>query len=145
MMRILAATDGSEAAMRAVEFAARLACGVGGELKIVNAVSVPEPPRELLAALSRQGRMSVEAVLGEQSEETLKIARQRASDLGVPGARSESRTGDAATTIIDLARLDHADVIVLGKRGLGRLSGLFLGSVSQKVVSHALCTVIVVP
>ena len=144
-MCIVVATDGSEAAMRAVEFAARLASCFGGELKIVNAVSVPEPPQEQLAAFSRQGRMSVKAFLGEQSEETLKIARQRANELGVPGARSESRTGDAATAIIDIACRDQADVIVLGKRGLGRLSGLLLGSVSQKVVGLAPCTVIVVP
>jgi nucleotide-binding universal stress UspA family protein len=70
---------------------------------------------------------------------------ERVHALGIPGARSESRTGDAATAIIDIACIDQTDVIVLGKRGLGRLSGLLLGSVSQKVVSLAPCAVFVVP
>ncbi len=39
----------------------------------------------------------------------------------------------------------HADTIVVGKRGLGTLTGLLVGSVTQKLVSLAPCTVIVVP
>ena len=54
---------------------------------------------------------------------------------------------DPAEAIIEAARREHADAIIVGRRGRGRgqLAGLLLGSVSQKVVSLAPCTVIVVP
>jgi len=52
---------------------------------------------------------------------------------------------DPAEAIIEAARREHADAIIVGRRGRGQLAGLLLGSVSQKVVSLAPCTVIVVP
>jgi len=145
MMRILVATDGSDAASRAVEFAARLASGLGGSLKIVTVVGGYDLPREQVGAFSRQEHAASDAFLSDLSERTLAMAKRRATDLGVSDVQSESQSGDVATSVIDIARRDGADVIVLGKRGLGRLTGLLLGSVSQKLVSLAPCAVIVVP
>lgn len=47
--------------------------------------------------------------------------------------------------IIEAAERGNADAIVIGRRGRGRLAGLLLGSVSQKVVTLAPCPVVVVP
>ena len=55
------------------------------------------------------------------------------------------RTGPVAETIIEIAREEGADAIVVGKRGHGRVAGLLLGSVSQKVVCEAFCPVVVAP
>jgi nucleotide-binding universal stress UspA family protein len=57
----------------------------------------------------------------------------------------ESCTGDTAPTIIDIAREKGIDAIVVGRRGVGQLAGLLLGSVSQKLASLAPLPVIVVP
>jgi nucleotide-binding universal stress UspA family protein len=57
----------------------------------------------------------------------------------------ESRVGDVAPTIIDIAKEKQADAIVAGKRGTGRVAGLLLGSVSQKLVSLAPLPVTIVP
>lgn len=59
----------------------------------------------------------------------------------------EVRTGwgDPAEVIIEMVRREKVDTIVVGRRGHGRLAGLLLGSVSQKLVSLAPCTVVVVP
>jgi nucleotide-binding universal stress UspA family protein len=73
------------------------------------------------------------------------MAKQRATELGVSDIQLESQKGEASRWIVEIARRDRDDVIVLGKRGLGRVSGLLLGSVSQEVVSIASCAVIVVP
>ena len=88
-------------------------------------------------------------VLKAFSEETLRTARQRAEVLGVTDVQSEScsesQVSEIAELIIDAARRDNVDMIILGKRGRGRVSGLLLGSVSQQVVSVATCPVVVVP
>ena len=52
---------------------------------------------------------------------------------------------DPAEAIIEAARVGQADTIVIGRRGRGRLAGLLLGSVSQKVASLAPCIVTIVP
>jgi len=57
----------------------------------------------------------------------------------------ESRTGDIAETLIEIAREKEVDAIIVSKRGAGRLSGLLLGSISQKLVSLAPLPVTVVP
>jgi nucleotide-binding universal stress UspA family protein len=72
-------------------------------------------------------------------------AKDRARRLGVSAVEVQTGWGDAAEQIIEIARRKNADAVVLGRRGRGRLAGLLLGSVSQKVVSLAPCTVVVVP
>lgn len=148
-MRILVATDGSDAANRTVDFAARLTRGLSGQLRIVNVVSLRDIPLEQLEEYSRLGRVTHSEAMTAESRERLKSARLRVEAFGIPDVPFEStmelREGTVAETIIDAARRDDADIIVLGKRGLGRLSGLVLGSVSQRVVELAPCAVIVVP
>lgn len=62
------------------------------------------------------------------------------------GCAVDSVTADAgaAETVLETARAESADLIVIGSRGLGRLSGLVLGSVSQKVLHDASCACLVV-
>ena len=71
--------------------------------------------------------------------------RELVEQYGGPTAHIESRNGDVAQTIIEIAKEKRADAIVMGKRGHGTLAGLLIGSVTQKLVSLAPCTVIVVP
>jgi len=148
-MRILAATDGSESANRAVELAARLTKELNGRLKIIHIVNERDVNPDQLSDYALSEHSTSAEVLNAFSEEKLKIARQRAEALGVSDVQSASllelEAGAVAETIIDAASRDESDLIVLGKRGLGRLSGLIVGSVSQKVVCVAPCAVIVVP
>jgi nucleotide-binding universal stress UspA family protein len=57
---------------------------------------------------------------------------------------AEPSVGDPAQEIITVAQDRQADLIVVGSRGRGRLAGLLLGSVAQKVISLAHCPVVVV-
>jgi len=142
MRRIMVATDGSDGADRAVDVAAELAKAVAGSLLIVNVGGdMPGDEMKRLAHAEKDIGDALEA----RTRQILRDARERAQRLGAPGVQVQSGWGDASEVIIEIAEAQRVDTIVVGRRGRGRLAGLLLGSVSQKLVSLAPCVVIVVP
>jgi nucleotide-binding universal stress UspA family protein len=144
MKCVLVATDGSKSANRAVDYAAELAKVYGANLLIVNIIGGYDLPEKLFRTFTRAQQVWLEQEFESLSAEILKIARERARALGVT-VQLESRAGDAAQTIIELAQEKGVILIVVGKRGTGRIAGLLLGSVSQKLISLAPMPVTVVP
>jgi nucleotide-binding universal stress UspA family protein len=142
MRHIMVATDGSSGGDQAVDLAAELTKAVGGTLSIVTVAEILSG--EELRRLDRTVGRTADA-LESLSAQILVDARERAERLGVSNIHTRTWTGDPATAIIEAAKHEKADAIVVGRRGHGRLAGLLLGSVSQKLVSLAPCTVIVVP
>jgi len=69
----------------------------------------------------------------------------RAKRLGISKVKVHVGWRDPAGIILETAQREKADVIVIGRRGRGRLVGLLLGSVSQKIASLAPCIVMIVP
>ena len=59
-------------------------------------------------------------------------------------ARKHVKSGHVAKCILELAEEEKADLIIMGSRGLGLLKGVFIGSVSQKVVEESKIPVMVV-
>jgi nucleotide-binding universal stress UspA family protein len=143
MKRILVATDGSEGAEHAVDYAARWAKDQDADLLIVNIIG--GLPDRLLRSFTHAQHAWLDELLQSLAAETLAKARDRARSLGVATILLESRTGEVSQTIIDIAQEKEADAIVVGRRGAGRIAGLLLGSVSQKLVSLAPLPVIVIP
>ena len=78
--------------------------------------------------------------------EGLNILRCFAKKATAAGVKTEFSqiTGHPSSTICDFAQFCHADVIVIGRRGYSGLQEMFLGSVSNYVVHHAPCSVLVV-
>ena len=142
MRRIMVATDGSEGAIRAIDVAASIVKDLGGELRIltVGGNLSGEGMRQLARAERDLG-----AALDSISSQILIQAKERARRIGVEATKVEVAWGDEAEALIETARRDQVDAIVVGRRGRGQLAGLLLGSVSQKVASLAPCIVIVVP
>ena len=64
-------------------------------------------------------------------------AELSARQKGVGNLETLVEVGDPASVIVNMARTRNADLIVLGRRGLGTLTGLLLGSVSHKVIQLA--------
>jgi len=145
MTSILVATDGSEGADRAIDYASQRAKVESAELVIVNIVGGYDLPEGAMRALTRTQHAWLDESLTAVSAETLVKARERARSAGADVVKLESRSGNVAQSIIEIAEEHKADAIVVGKRGAGRISQLLLGSVSQKVVSLAPVPVIVVP
>lgn len=154
MRCIVVATDGSEIADRAVDFAAELARLAGAELVVTHAISAatgtlagPRPvfPAADLRVPTKVEIAAVPEALADAASDILASAKARAEAKGAPRVATESRAGDPAEIVVAVAGERKADAIVLGKRGRGRLAGMLLGSVSQKVTMAARCAVIVVP
>ena len=142
MSVILAATDGSEGATRAVEAAAGLARASGAKLLIMTVGH--DLSTEQVAQSKRQG-IAPGDLLERYSRQTLSTARACAERAGATDIDVIDCMGEAARAILDLAAAERADMVVVGRRGRGRLAGLVLGSVSQKLVASAPCAVVVVP
>ena len=145
MKRILVATDGSEAADRAVEYAARLAKGKDADLIIVNVVGGYGLPDSLFSRFTNAEQAWLKELLESLSAELLTKARERARSVGAGTIQIESRAGPVAVAIMDVAREKQADVIIVGKRGAGPIARLLIGSVSQKLVNLSTLPVIVIP
>lgn len=143
MKRILVATDGSEGAGHAVDYAARWAKSAGSKLLIVNIIG--NLPERLLRSFTHAQHAWLDELLGSLSAEILARARERALSAGVGAIELDSRSGETAPTIISIAQEKGAEAIVVGRRGVGQVTGLMLGSVSQKLVSLAPLPVTVVP
>ncbi|MEH1812797.1 MAG: universal stress protein [Nostoc sp.] len=79
----------------------------------------------------------------QQAQSLLQLYYQKAKILGIM-AEFSYQTGDPGANICDLARSWGADLIVLGRRGLKGFAELLAGSVSNHVVHHAPCSVLVV-
>jgi nucleotide-binding universal stress UspA family protein len=172
--RVLVALDGSDHASRAFDLAFALCSRFGADLIIVHVVSDQrlsdaerrlaevEFPTEITRNFdlqpfleARGGPQLMSQRLTEQAVETgrrfrfalgerlVYDAASRAKEQAV-AARTVVRAGDPASVILEVAKAEQADLIAMGRRGLGDLAGLLLGSVSHKVAHLADCACLTV-
>jgi len=133
--KILLATDGSKDAWLATKTAILLAMVTRSELHVVN-VGVVTPA--LLKPLD------VEPARAEQ--EARRVLDEEVNDIEKVGgtvAESYLRMGDAAQEIANLAEEQKVGLIAMGSRGRSRIKRALMGSVSDSVVRHAHCPVLV--
>jgi nucleotide-binding universal stress UspA family protein len=149
-MKILLATDGSEYATAAARSIAARPWPAGSEVRAISVAPIIAPLPEAIP-LSPSYYPSPEIVeIAQQethrrAEEALARARQALSVSAVRLVESEcSPVGDARGAILDEAENWGADLIVLGSLGHHGIKRFMLGSVSESVAMHALCSVEVV-
>jgi nucleotide-binding universal stress UspA family protein len=139
IQRILVATDGSPHARTAVEAAARLAGAFGAEVtllyvldpKLLGAPADQEAKRDLWRALEHAGRKA----LGQAARICQKVGVAHKTMLAV---------GRPAETIVKRARAGECDLVAVGRRGLGGVTRLLVGSVSDEVLRSAGSPVLIV-
>jgi nucleotide-binding universal stress UspA family protein len=144
--KILLATDGSENANLASSIAADLAKSTNSELHVVYVGHMPsifyESPGAIVLDPDLQSRMEEDAE--EAARTKLKEQVQKIREAGTEVAGVHTRVGFPDAEIVGLAERLSAGLIVLGSRGLGPLRRALMGSVSDSVVRHAHCPVLVV-
>jgi nucleotide-binding universal stress UspA family protein len=134
---IVFATDGSEYSERALAYARDLTKLHKAELYLVHVY-----PRvlDLLGTKEYDAIAELRIAAGNTIiEEAGKALEEAGIDY-----HTELLEGPMAEAIINVAETRGADLIIIGARGKSSLEGLLLGSVSQKVIYHADCPVLVV-
>ncbi|MBR2216288.1 MAG: universal stress protein [Selenomonadaceae bacterium] len=139
-LRILVPVDGSDCALRAVDMAAVLAEAMGGIIDLLY-VAYFDSDTDLEDEVSWLPDIATKPYRLE-GEEILAKARNRVPSQ-VP-TETHRRTGKPSEAILELAKELQVAIIAVGGRGLGVVSGFFLGSVSQAVMEEAECSVLVV-
>jgi nucleotide-binding universal stress UspA family protein len=152
---ILVAIDPSASSQRAFDTALDLAKALSAQLTLVHALdrSDPDSPREPYTAVNSYS-MELDALLRKDYEykwgefvkhydSLLKQMQERAEAVGVQAGylQPNGRPGPAICTI---AKTGKVDLIVVGSHGRTGLRQMFLGSVSNYVMHHAPCSVMVI-
>ena len=130
MQNILIATDGSEAAAGALEVAIELARDTGSKLQVLS-VRPPVP-----GGRAGAGPAILEVEERDGAQHISDAAALHARDAGID-ATAHVAHGDVVDSIASAATTLGADLVVVGSRGHGSLSGAVLGSVSHALVSRS--------
>jgi nucleotide-binding universal stress UspA family protein len=136
---IVVGTDGSESAARAVREAIDIAVRDGARLHVVTAYPDPAMFRERIASGATRVDVDLRDVAEGVGARVAREAEERSVDVN-----THAREGDPAEVILDVAKEQDADLIVVGSRGLSGVRRFLLGSVSAKVSEHAPCSVMIV-
>jgi nucleotide-binding universal stress UspA family protein len=173
LTKILCAIDGSDHAEKAAQWASVLAEKFGAELillfvaphrmappelrrmaeteHVVRPTTPAPPPVSPQPGLPSwspedlsQSAAASATIYQELGERLVEGARLRAADAGVAKVTGLVEDGDPAHRIVEIAQRESVDLIVMGRRGLGDLKGLLLGSVTHKVAQAARCACLTV-
>ena len=134
-MKMLVPVDGSQASLRAVEFAIHLCTSLPVSsivlVNIQNTMTIGVADAGILSPLEMDSAEEL-----RYATELLKEPLRSCKEAGV-NTSTRAATGPIADTIVRIAREEHADHIVMGTRGLGALRGMLLGSISTQVLQLA--------
>jgi nucleotide-binding universal stress UspA family protein len=147
--KVLVAIDGSEHGWKALDLAADMAEQQGARLIVLHVVPF-EPMAEALRAFAaaehvplaeEEARFRYARTLGDH---LTRSAEARVRGKGLTDVVARTVEGKPSGQILEVARSEGVDMIVMGSRGLSDARALFLGSVSHKVTNHAECTCVTV-
>ncbi|QBF33004.1 universal stress protein [Thalassococcus sp. S3] len=139
---IIVAVDGSDHAIHALGVACDLAKHYESDLHLVHT-----PELDTVALAVGSGAFSVppsDEKIAAAGKAVIEMATNAAKDQGVTPTNSFVGNGTPAQEVLSAAERTGADLIVAGRRGLGGVSSLLLGSTSQKIAQTAPCAVLTV-
>lgn len=141
---ILLCTDGSEHAAHAISSGLELV-GTDGPFVLTTVAHDPDPM--LVTGTGIAGGVMSAGAFEEQVKasraDSQALAESAAASLDVVDVEVQVLMGDAGSKICELAESLSARAIIIGSRGRGGLKRALLGSVSDHVVRHAPCPVII--
>ena len=137
MARIVVGVDSSEVSLKALRWALEEARLRGADVEMVHAFPRPE-----LVGMTMVVTLPSDEELREASEQVLAESLAKVGGPGDVTVTQHVGAGGPASVLVEHAK--DADLLVIGARGLGGFRGMLLGSVTQQVVAHAPCPVVVI-
>jgi nucleotide-binding universal stress UspA family protein len=142
---IVVGTDGSDSAAVAVRQAAELAQAGGGTLHIVHAYQPMNMGTVAMSAGSGGATIDVAGVNESIASNARTVCdRSRSIVDAALTCETHAEPGDPCDALISVAEQVHADLIVVGNRGMTGMKRFVLGSVPNKISHHAPCSVLIV-
>lgn len=135
-MKILVPVDGSAYSLKAVETACDLAKAQAPATIVLTAVAIQIPELEEGVYIAEKMKVQAEIALAK--------AREVAQGKGVTAEVILATGASPADEIVQVAKDQQADLIVIGSRGLAGKTRSFLGSTASQVVTYSPCSVLVV-
>jgi nucleotide-binding universal stress UspA family protein len=148
--KILVALDRSSQGEIVFQSALELAQKYSAELMLFYCLPIESPSMTSYANLYGEELIDVSQAIHEHLEKESQEVRQSLDEYSQKAAQKgvlaewDCKVGDAGHWICEVAGTWNADLIVIGRRGLRGLAEMFLGSVSNYVIHHARCSVLVV-
>jgi len=149
-IKLLLATDGSLDAQAAIDFVNAVELPSSSQVTVLHVMQKQVYETELALRMSRKDEEEfarlAEELFKARGREGAKLLKETRTALSLPNLHIDEQLvyGNAAAEILKSARNMQADLIVLGSRGLSGVKQMFLGSVSNKVVHRAGCSVAVI-
>jgi len=149
-MKLLLATDGSVDSRAAVDFIKTVELPASSQITILHVVKkhAYETEQTLIADRTNKNEFAklAEELFKIRGQEGAKLLERTRTDLSAPDLQIQERLafGNPADEILKAARYVRADLIVMGSRGSTGVKRVFLGSVSNKVVLSAGCSVAII-
>lgn len=146
-MKILIATDGTKHGTAAVEMLKNLDLKEGDEVKIISVVDMAVPLAIDIYGGYLPDTTELEKAARENAGKVLEQTSQNVKTLFADRkitVTTDTLFGSPESRIVETAEEMHSDLIIVGSHGYNRWERLLLGSVSDSVVHHAPCSVLVV-
>ncbi len=145
--RLLVPVDGDAGHEQGLPVAAELAAVCGAALRLVFVVHTPETLSGQGAATRRLLPGAMRAVLDMAQEDAEKYLSRHVAALSATGltVKAECRRGDPAAAIVEAARSDGTDLIVLGTHGKAGMDAFWAGSISPKISARSRLPLLLVP
>ncbi|MEO6333569.1 MAG: universal stress protein [Pyrinomonadaceae bacterium] len=146
-MKILFATDGGKQSDAAIAMLRNFALSDGDEIRIVTVVDMAVPLSIDVYGGYLPDTGEIEKMARDNAAKLIEREAERVSNLFPEknvAILSEVLFGSPDSRIVEIAESTHSDIIVLGSHGYSRWERLLVGSVSDSVVHHAPCSVLIV-
>ena len=142
-MKILIGVDDSAHSTAALEFVKGMTWPRDTEIVVVSAV---RPPVAVYTEVYVPAAEQIERVIEDQRKYHEELVSRAELQLRDRGFRTSAKVlqGDPREALIDMAKRENADLIVVGSHGRSGLTKLLMGSVASHIVTHAPCNVLVV-
>jgi nucleotide-binding universal stress UspA family protein len=143
-MRVLIGVDDSTYSRTALEFVRKVSWPADTTVMVVS--SVTPPTIGYMTDYSPAENLALETSIAELTKSSRELVTRSEKLLRAPNLRTESHVleGDPRETLIEYAKANQVDLIVVGSHGRTGFQKLLLGSVASHLVTHAPCSVLVV-